>query len=874
MMGRAKKGNAPSKLELLVKLMHYQSEYSEAFIQAGLFKIKGDLHSASRCFERFSNSAKKHIQTSLFHNQHHEDPVDVIGTVNTLLNGMSIHADVLQSLGQLSEAESVRQEMLTLSDQHLGEYGQAEVQRGQAGALISQGRFNEALVTLAAARNFFQRQGDDLKLARVTLDMVDILQWLGDIKRAQQELSQASKVISSRLAGSGPERADILGSIFGSVAEIMSGKGDGSKAQETVELFRIATELDYYEGLINKVLGNFDAAEHFFNRVLPKYVQMGAGPAIEYQLASIRIGQGRHDEALAEAERLEPIFQREGLFRPKLAAILRVKAEALINLGDLSTALNMLRQGIEDLDSYYDPDLLWRLQSLEGEALQAAGRDGDALTAFERAAQTVNHLRKAPLGYRLDSAYLRDKGELFEKAIDLACECQDGDRCAQFMEMIKSRILTATMSIPVNRSGKQKQRTELEQKVNEMSLQLDTLEYQGYKEGNAQDLKEDRATLLSERGKLLEQIRFSDPRWRAMSEPIPFDLKKISRVLSRRNQTALSLYYQPGIIIAVLIAKERVTTARLELTSYLEEKMEHYVRNLQASRPDPLLNDPSVGLAIGALHFLPEELLSKALNSDGLVVVPHGPLHLIPWAGLVYKAKRLFEYCPVSVVPNLSCVRNLDGEFNASPRVAIFGPPDYEGLPDLVPLLHAMEETESVQDIYQEASSLIGSALKGKEATSESFWKLLGHSEAKQGSFHIVCHGMFESFEPMNSGLLLGDSRVDAAEIARRKVEYEEVVLSACSTGWRPMKVQDVVLSGDDILGLPGAFLEAGAKSVLVSIPEADDEAAKEFMNKYHGSRVSGKTPMEALQETQKSMLDDGQYEPYTWLGFTVYGCR
>ena len=87
------------------------------------------------------------------------------------------------------------------------------------------------------------------------------------------------------------------------------------------------------------------------------------------------------------------------------------------------------------------------------------------------------------------------------------------------------------------------------------------------------------------------------------------------------------------------------------------------------------------------------------------------------------------------------------------------------------------------------------------------------------------------------------------------------------------MEVQDIELLGDDILGLPGAFLKAGAKSVLVSIPNADDKAAAMFMMHYHNQRVLGNTPMNALQETQQTMLNDA-HEPYTWLGFTVYGCQ
>jgi len=63
---------------------------------------------------------------------------------------------------------------------------------------------------------------------------------------------------------------------------------------------------------------------------------------------------------------------------------------------------------------------------------------------------------------------------------------------------------------------------------------------------------------------------------------------------------------------------------------------------------------------------------------------------------------------------------------------------------------------------------------------------------------------------------------------------FREAVLSGCSTGWRPSQVVGVELSGDDMLGLAAAFLEAGVRSILVSVPPAADLATYELMVGYH----------------------------------------
>jgi CHAT domain-containing protein len=124
----------------------------------------------------------------------------------------------------------------------------------------------------------------------------------------------------------------------------------------------------------------------------------------------------------------------------------------------------------------------------------------------------------------------------------------------------------------------------------------------------------------------------------------------------------------------------------------------------------------------------------------------------------------------------------------------------------------------------------------------------------------------------MSSGLLLFDSKVDAAEVARARLPFAEVVLSACSTGWRPTQVQDVVLTADEILGIPGGFFESGAGAVLVSIPKAAGKAASALTTHYHRQRVAGDSPLYAFRAAQQKLLDDG-VAPGTWVGFTLYGC-
>ncbi|MFZ3168609.1 MAG: CHAT domain-containing tetratricopeptide repeat protein [Candidatus Methanoperedens sp.] len=863
----------PSKGELLLQMAQKLTERTRFFQQAVLSKNKGDLDSARIWYDRLIAVSYEYLQLALLHNRYHEYPVEITSIVQPLLDTLLIQADILQAKGDIPTSEKLWADAQKLSKEHLGSSEVAEIERSRSVSIVSQGRFNEALVGLAASKDFFQQEGNMLKLARTTLDMVSILNWLGDFNRALSELSNVSGLIAPLILEKAPTQQDIVDSLFSAEADIRSGTGDGRKAQDTAQLYRIFTEINFYKGLINRSAGNLDEAEKFFEIVMPEYQKMEVEEVIEAQLVSILLSKGKNQEALSRIIRLEPHFRNHDFFRPKLASLLRWKAEALFNLGRMEQAINSLDEGIADLNIYYDPDRLWGLQWLKGRILEAMNKEV-AIEFYSKAIDTVNDLRKAPLGYRLDSTYLKDKIPLFRGAIELACKMDRAKECCGFMEMIKSRILTATLSI-TNPMPKDHNKTgDIGKKIDELTRKLDGLEYSGYRDGWSNEIKNERSSILLERSELMERVRFSDPRWRSMTEPVPLDLDRITEILDDRGQAALNLFYGSDRIIAVLIKDTKYTVAQIELPSEINSKLEEYRLNLQEKYPDKTFYDISTGLAIGAKHLIPYDLLMKALESTQLIIIPHGPLHLIPWAGLIFKGKRLFEYCPVGILPNLTSIINLDADFSNPPAIALIGSPDYGSFHELNSLPYAQKEIEHIRQLYSDKQSIIGNVLNGNKATEKGFWELLSYKNAENGILHVSSHGSFEPNEPMNSGLLLADAKIDAAEIARSSVKYNEVILSACSSGWRPTKVQGIELSGDDILGLPGSFLEAGARSVLVSIPMADDRATCRFMTIYHHNRLNGKTPLTSLQETQNTMLSNSEYEPFTWIGFTVYGCQ
>jgi CHAT domain-containing protein len=75
------------------------------------------------------------------------------------------------------------------------------------------------------------------------------------------------------------------------------------------------------------------------------------------------------------------------------------------------------------------------------------------------------------------------------------------------------------------------------------------------------------------------------------------------------------------------------------------------------------------------------------------------------------------------------------------------------------------------------------------------------------------------------------------------------VVLSACNTGQGKV-------SGEGVFGLQRAFKKAGARSLLVSLTEVDDEVTNRLMVSFYRHLTGGCSKREALRKAQDEIRD------------------
>jgi CHAT domain-containing protein len=163
----------------------------------------------------------------------------------------------------------------------------------------------------------------------------------------------------------------------------------------------------------------------------------------------------------------------------------------------------------------------------------------------------------------------------------------------------------------------------------------------------------------------------------------------------------------------------------------------------------------------------------------------------------------------------------------------------------------------------QTVSGLLPNAVVflGDAATAD---ELRTHGPASR-FVHIATHGMFRQDNPMFSSIRLGSGPLSVYDLYELRLSAELVTLSGCGTGL------NVVVGGDELLGLVRGLLYAGARSVLLTLWDAYDRSTAEFMETFYGHLRAGATKAQAAQAGMQEVRERYRH-PFYWAPFTLIG--
>jgi CHAT domain-containing protein len=254
----------------------------------------------------------------------------------------------------------------------------------------------------------------------------------------------------------------------------------------------------------------------------------------------------------------------------------------------------------------------------------------------------------------------------------------------------------------------------------------------------------------------------------------------------------------------------------------------------------------------------PVEKYIFADSSEALIFLPDGPLHLLPFAGLLDpQGHFLIEKTPIAVAPSRS----------------VFGHCMVRGRKRPVDNLHAtlIDGSAGLSCAQKELAYL--SRLYGRNASilaskdRSSFKQSVAQSEI----VHFSGHAIEMQGKP---ALLLRNSPnevLDCRTIAAWKMPQSYLVnLAGCSTGIGPLA------EGESPWGLIPAFLNADALSIIASLAPVDDASTERLNCRFYKLLQEGTGKARALQKAQISLLDaarsNSDIRPQSWIPYILIG--
>ena len=254
-------------------------------------------------------------------------------------------------------------------------------------------------------------------------------------------------------------------------------------------------------------------------------------------------------------------------------------------------------------------------------------------------------------------------------------------------------------------------------------------------------------------------------------------------------------------------------------------------------------------------HFrgLYEELfrpLRKKLREEHLVIAPYGILHQLPFHALHDGDCCLIDEFTMSYAPSggvlAACLRRPVSQARGN---LVFGIAD--------------ARSPSIEIEARAVAGLLDSSelFLTEEATEER----LRLAAPQTRILHIATHGFFRRDNPLFSAIRLGDGFLSLFDLYRLDLRADLVTLSGCSTGL------STVVGGDELLGLTRGLLHAGARAVLLSLWDVQDESTAEYMTAFYRLMSEGQTAATASQSALRNLRNKYDH-PYYWAPFCLVG--
>jgi CHAT domain-containing protein/tetratricopeptide (TPR) repeat protein len=221
-----------------------------------------------------------------------------------------------------------------------------------------------------------------------------------------------------------------------------------------------------------------------------------------------------------------------------------------------------------------------------------------------------------------------------------------------------------------------------------------------------------------------------------------------------------------------------------------------------------------------------------------LYLVPHGPLHYIPFQALIAPDGEtlLREDAPALVYGPSATILFRHASRQTGPLLGTCMAIGYND-PEGVRLCFAEEEARSVAQLTG------GTALVGPSPKKAILYSQAGNCRL----LHFSCHGEFDPQIPLASALHLapGEALTALDVLEHLHLCCDLVTLSACESGLSRVR------RGDELIGLIRAFMHAGAPALVSTLWRVDERSTLILMERFYREIQAGMSLAQALKRAQ-----------------------
>ena len=827
---------------------------------------------------------------------------------------------------------------------------------GSLQTLIYLGRYDDAFACAERAREIFLRQGDRLRLARLDLNVGNILfrldrfeEALGLYHRAHDALVELGDPQNVALALKNMATCQISVNEFGealdtyhkarawcvehnmplvvaeadyNIAYLHYLRGEYTRALElygaTREHCRALGD-EYHQGLCDLdqsemylELNLSEEGAHLARRALETFRQLGVGYEAAKAMTNLAIASSHHGDAEVALElfrKARDLFTREknrawtatidlyqalvfcdqrrpeesrllcrrafeffssSPFLGKAALCQLLLARICLDEGRIGDSRAGCLDALQRAEQAESPALAYQAYFMLGQVEEASGASEAAYQAYVKAHERLENLRSHLNAEEMKIAFLKDKLAVYESLVGmcLARGSSAGGLEAAFayIEQAKSRSLADLIAmrgrqIPAPRETRRafvEQIGALREQLNWYGSAIRLMEGRSHNGRDAHLEKMRRASRECERRLLetLSTLRTDDREFADIQAAGSIGLEQIRASLPA-GAMLVEFYRVRGVFHACLLSPRTLKIVPLGSVPQLRRSLQLLRFQLSKFRLGAdyvrTFHHQLLEAANAHLQEFYRQLISpmeRDLDAEHLIIAPHDFLHYLPFQALLDGDRCLgdrfsISYTPSGSVYHLCSTKSVE----ATDRALILGVPDPSAP-------HILDEVRAVASVLPNAEVLIG-----PEATQEALSRRGPHCRF----VHIATHGWFRQDNPMFSSIGLGDSQLNLFDLYQLNLPAELVTLSGCGTGL------NVVVGGDELLGLKRGLLYAGAQGVLLTLWDVNDQSAAEFMKLFYERLKAGSNKAKAVQYAMCEIRKSYPH-PFHWAPFVLVG--